>query len=161
MSTGYLISLAASFAIVLGARFVFASLPLRRVATPMTIGDAIFAVAGIVGLLFHCGAMFFRSAVSVLPGTHTLIHGIDAMGTFSIIWYVVAAALLLLGLRHQHPIMVVAMVLALTGVGTTMYDGASLQVHLASIFIFVVTLAGIAAIAVLPPWRHGLEVNRS
>lgn len=44
--------------------------------------------------------------------------------------------------------------LAFTAVGVTMYDGGSLDVHLAAIFASVVVLAVIVAALVLPPSRR-------
>lgn len=151
MSTGYLVSLALIVAAMLGARWLFPFLPVRRLASPMTAADAVLAAVGMAGLVFHCGAMFFRSVVAALPGAGAVIDEIDALGTTSIIWYVGAAVLVLLALRHQHPITLGVVALALVAVGVTMYDGGSLQTHLAAIFILVLILAGVAAMLVLPP----------
>lgn len=160
MSTGFLSSLAVTVAAILGARFLFAALPLRSVAVPMTAVDAVLSLVGTAGLLLHCSAMFFQSAVSTLPGADSLIGQIVGMGTSSIIWYVGPAALLLLGLRRQHPIMLAVVALALTAVGITMYDNGSLQTHLAAIFALVVVLAGLVATAVVSPWRRGSAAVR-
>lgn len=152
MSIGFLTSLAVVVVVVVGTRFAFDALPLRR-AVPVTVTDAAVAGVGVVGLAFHCGAMFFRSLVEAWPGAATVISEIDALGTVSVIWYVVAAVLVLLGLRRQYPVPLAVAAVALIAVGVTMYDGGSLHAHLTAIFISVVVLAGVAATLVLPPWR--------
>ncbi|MDQ6776111.1 MAG: hypothetical protein M3071_07820 [Actinomycetota bacterium] len=158
MSTGFLVSLAVVVAVLLSARFLLAALPLRRVAVPVTITDVALAGVGILGLAFHCGAMFSRSLVEWLPGTGSVIREIGALGTGSVILYVVPALLVLLGLRRQHPVAPVVMALALAAVGVTMYDGGSLQAHLTAIFVAVVALAAVATMLTLPPWWHGPTV---
>jgi len=161
VSFGFLIGLAAVVAVVLGARFVFAALPLRRVAVQVTITDAMLAGVGVLGLAFHCGAMFSRSAVEWLPGAGAVIREIGALGSASILWYLVPALLVLLGLRRQHPVALAVVALALAAVGITMYDGGSLQVHLTAIFITVVILAAVATMLMLPPsWRNPAVAQR-
>jgi hypothetical protein len=68
------------------------------------------------------------------------------------VWYAVPAALVVLGLRRQHPAALTAVSLALTAVGITMYDGGSLPTHLTAIFVSVVILASVASTLLLPPW---------
>ncbi len=119
----------------------------------LTVTDAALAAVGIAGLVFHCGAMFFRSGTEALPGVDPLVRQIDALGTISVILYVVPAALVTLGLRRQTPLAVAAVVAALTAVGVTMYDGGPLDTHLTAIFVSIVTLAIVASALVLPPWR--------
>ncbi len=154
VSAGFVVSLAVVVAALLGARFLIAAFPLRDVAVRMTATDAALAGAGLLGLGFHCGAMFFRSGIAALPGANAVAGEISALGTVSIIWYVVPGALVLLGLRRQYPLALAAVALALAAVGITMYDGGSLQEHLSAIFIAVVILAAVSAMLLLPPWQR-------
>lgn len=153
MSTGFLIALAAVVAVLLLARLVLPALPLRQAAVRITVVEALLAVVGSLGLAFHCLAMFFRSLVDPLPGAGAAISDVRALGTASLIWYVVPAVLVLLGFRRQHRAAVVGLALALTAVGITMYNGGSVSTHLAAIFVSVVVAALIASALVLPPWR--------
>lgn len=154
MSAAFVVSVAAVVAVILGSRFLLTALPLAHIALPISIADAVLAGVGVLGLAFHCGAMFSRSLVAWLPGTGPAIHEIGALGTASVIWYLVPALAVLLGLRRQHPLAVVVVALALAAVGITMYDGGSLQAHLTAIFVAVVILAGVATTLLLPPWRR-------
>ena len=154
MSTPFLLSLAGVVVVVLGARFLSAGLPLRGSARRITLPDAALIVAGAIGLAFHCVAMFFRRVVDPLPGADAVISDIRALGTSSIIWYVVPAVLVLLGLRRVHPAALAVAALAFVAVGVTMYDEGPLDIHLAAIFTSVVILALITATLVLPPSRH-------
>jgi len=154
MSTPFLLSLAGVVVVVLGARFLSAGLPLRGLARRITLPDAALIVAGAIGLAFHCVAMFFRRVVDPLPGADAVISDIRALGTSSIIWYVVPAVLVLLGLRRVHPAALAVAALAFVAVGVTMYDEGPLDIHLAAIFTSVVILALIPATLVLPPSRH-------
>lgn len=124
----------------------------------MTLTDAVLSGAGFLGLVFHCAVMFSQSFADALSGASAAVGQINAMGTASIIWYAVPAALVLLGLRRQHPITLAAVLLALAAVAVTMYDGGSLQVHLSAIFVLVVVLAGITVLA-LPPSRQARAVS--
>ena len=152
MSTSYLVGLLTAVAVVFGARLVLAALPVRRFAMPVTVTDASLFGVGVAGLALHCGAMFVSGWVEPLP--EAVISDIRALGTASIIWYVVPAVLVILGLRRQHPVTLAMIALALVAVGITMYDGSSLQVHLTVIFVSVVLLAGVVAMLVLPPWQR-------
>jgi len=159
VSIRFLIGLAIIVAIVVGARFLSAVLPLRRLARPIAFRDAVLVGVGVVGLTFHCGAMFFRRVVEVLPGTGPVIGDIRALGTASVIWYVVPAALVLFGLRRLHPVGLAVVALALGAVGITMYNGGSLDVHLAAIFVSVVLLVGAVAALVQGPSRRTPAVS--
>lgn len=154
VSTGFLVSLVAVVLAVLGARFLIAALPLRRGTVRLTVADLVLVTIGMAGLIFHCGAMFFQSVVKALPGTDPVVGWINALGTTSIILYVVPAALILLGLRRQSLIPLAVVALGLTAVGVTMYNGGSLQAHLTAIFISVVLLAANAAMLIQPPGRR-------
>ncbi|MCY7373103.1 MAG: hypothetical protein LH461_05310 [Spirochaetaceae bacterium] len=154
MSTGFLVGLGVAVAVILGARLALSALPLRGPARRVTITDATLSVVGAAGLAFHCVAMFFRRVVDPLPGADAVISDIRALGTASIIWYVVPAVLVLLGLRRVHPVGLAVAALAFVAVGVTMYDEGPLDIHLAAIFTSVVVLALVTATLVLPPTRH-------
>jgi len=153
VSTSYLVGLLVAVIVIFGARLVFAVLPLRRFALPVTATESIVFGVGAAGLVLHCSAMFFSRLVEPLPGADPVINDIRALGTASIIWYVVPAVLVILGLRRQHPVALAMTALALVAVGVTMYNGGSLHVHLAAIFVSVLVLAGVTAMLVLPPRR--------
>ena len=144
-------------AVVLGARLMSSALPLSRYSTPISLGDVGLVGVGLVGLSFHCAAMFFRGSVEWLPGTDSAITDIRSLGTTSVVWYVIPSALVLLGLRRQHPVALALVTLALVAVGITMYNGGSSQVHLTSIFICVVVLAAAGAALVRRPERRPRE----
>lgn len=139
---------------LLSARLLLGFLPLRALAVPVSVADAALVLVGLLGLVFHCGAMFFPGRFDRIPLALTAIRQINRLGTVSIVWYAVAAILVLAGLRRQHPVAVIVVALALAAVGITMYDGGPLHVHLAAIFTAVVVLAGCGAILILPPWRR-------
>lgn len=151
MSTTFLVSLVVVVAAAFTARWASAALPLRRAAQPMSAAQAVMGAVGLSGLAFHCAAMFFRQAVALLPGSEAISDDIRALGTASVIWYVVPAVLVVLALRRQHPAAVALVALALTGVGVTMYNGGPLQVHLAAIFTSVLVIATVMALLVIPP----------
>ncbi len=160
MSDGYLTVLTVVVVLVLASRYVLPFLPLSRWAAPMSVGDTVLFGSGVVGLALHCGAMFFPSSVRAVPGGHQVIRVVDPMGTTSILWFAVAAALVMVGLRRQHPVALAGAALSLAAVGYTMYDGGRLHTHLHAIFVAVVVLAVILATLVLPPWRPGKPVAR-
>jgi hypothetical protein len=154
MSTGYVLGLALVVVVGVGLRVLVPAPPWRAVATRVTVTDAVLVALGSLGLAFHCGAMFFPAVFQHLPGTHTVIDRINAMGTASILWYGVAAALVVSGLRRHHPVVVGLVVLALVAVGVTMYDGGPLTTHLVTIFLSVVVLVGVVTAVTLPPRRR-------
>ena len=160
MSSRYLITLGLVVAVVLLIGVLVRLLPggrrLPGVGGPIGMGDGALVGVGVVGLVFHCGAMFFRSRVAEIPGTAGAIRQIDAMGLGSQVWYVVAAGLVLIGLRRQvrrvgalgGGVSVTLLAVALMGVGVTMYDGGALDLHLTAIFASVTILASIVALSV-------------
>lgn len=126
----------------------------------MSAAQAALVGVGLAGLAFHCGAMFFRRIVALLPGSDAVSGDIRALGTLSIVWYVVPALLVVLGLRRQHPAAVGVVALALTWVGVTMYDsGPLLQVHLTAIFLAVLVIATVVAALVIPPRPQGRRLS--
>lgn len=122
----------------------------------VSLADAALVLVGTAGLAFHCLAMFFRALIEPLPGAGPAISDIRALGTASVVWYVVPAVLVLLGLRRQQPLAVAALALCLVAVALTMFVAGSLQVHLTTIFASVVVSTLVAATLVLPPRRAGL-----
>jgi hypothetical protein len=155
MSTGYVVGLAIVVVVGVGLRVLVPALPWRAIATRITVTDAVLVVLGSLGLVFHCGAMFFSSLFRHIPGTHTVIGQINAMGTASILWYAVVAALVVLGLRRHHSVVVGLVVLALLAVGVTMYDTGPLTTHLVAIFLSMVVLVGVTTALTLPPLHQG------
>lgn len=151
MSTSFVLSLLAVVVLVACARLVLRGLPLSNLAKRLSVGDAVMSGVGLLGLAFHCGAMFFTGLVQAIPGAQDPTEAINALGTASIVWYVVAALLVLAGLRRLHWSGVVLVSVALIAVGVTMYNGGPLNVHLATIFAAVVVLAVVAAALLLPP----------
>jgi hypothetical protein len=154
VSRGFVTWLALAVVVIVASRYVFVGLPLRRIAVRVTVTDAAFISVGLVGLAFHCGAMFFRNTAQRIPGSHSAIRAIDAMGTASRVWFIVPAILVVIGLRRQYPLALLAVAAALATVGATMYDHGPLRTHLTAIFLAVVIHAVVAATLVLPPWRQ-------
>ena len=161
MSTRFVVGLVVVVAVVLGARVLSADLPERRFAKRVTVVDTVLLGVGVAILAFHCGAMFFPRLVDPLPGVDAAAGDIRALGTVSIVWYVVPAVLVLLGLWRQHLIGQAAVAVALAAVGITMYNGGSLQAHLAAIFMSVLNLVGVTAALLLPPWRRARDQRLS
>jgi len=127
------------------ARMVLPVLPWRRVSVRLDPVDVVLSVLGVLGLAFHCGAMFYRSTILSVPGTETGVAEINALGAVSIVAFAVPAALLIVGLRRISSLGLMLIVLALAAVGTTMYDAGPLAAHLAAIFATVMLLALCAA----------------
>ena len=153
MSRSYLTWMSATVVLILLARFVFDALPVRRIAARVGVLDTALIGIGVAGLTFHCGAMFFRSTAERFPGTDSAIRAINSMGTSSRVWFIVPAVLVVIGLRRQHPVVLLVVAAALVAVGVTMYDHGALRTHLRAIFASVVVLATVASAFVVPPWR--------
>lgn len=157
MSTRFLLELVAVVVVLLAARLLRRELPVRGFAARLSTGDGVALIVGTLGLVFHCGAMFFRSRVEAIPGTGAAVRAVDALGGLSVVWYVVAALLVLLGLRRLPRLAVALLALALLAVGVTMYDGGPLHVHLTAIFVAVLLLAAVVFLLALPPWHTHKE----
>lgn len=153
MPTSFVLSLISVVALVMCSRLLLGALPLRNVARRLSAAEAVVCGIGLVGLAFHCGAMFATGLVQAIPGAQDPTEAINALGTASIVWYVVPAVLVLAGMRRLHWSGVVAVSVALIAVGVTMYSGGPLNVHLATIFAAVVVLAVVAAALLLSPFR--------
>lgn len=154
MTGRFVVSLVIVVGLLLAARLVLPALPLRRPARPASLPDAAVTGVGMLGLVFHCTAMFNRGLVDWLPGSAGPIEQIRALDAYSQVWYIVAAVLVMLGLRRQQPAALLAIALALGAVGVTMYDKGGLQPHLVAIFAFVTILAAVMTMLVLPPGRR-------
>jgi hypothetical protein len=134
--------------LIIMSRFAFARRLPSRTGRPVRFVDAVLIALGTLGLVFHCAAMFYRTAASSVPFAHPLVVAINAMGPASIALFVLPAVLLMIGLRRQHPVIITIEALTLAAVGVTMYDHARLAAHLTAIFIAVVALAAIVAFVV-------------
>jgi hypothetical protein len=153
VSPTYLALLASVSMAILASRLLFRGIPLPGVASRLSALDAIVLTSGIIALVIHCGAMFFRSRFRSFPEGHWVIRTVDPLGTSSIFWFALAALLVLVGLRRQGVVVSGVVGASLAAVGITMYDGGSIHTHLAAIFVAVVVLAGVIATVVIPPWR--------
>jgi hypothetical protein len=134
--------------LVIASRFVFARRLRTRAGRPVRVIDGALIMVGTLGLVFHCFAMFYRSAASSVPFARPFVEAVNGMGPASVTLFVVPAALLLVGLRHQHAYVITIEVLTLLAVGVTMYDHRGLAAHLTAIFIAVTALATIVAFVV-------------
>ena len=153
MSHAYVTGLLAVVVVAVAARLLLPVLPIRRYTGRLSTVDTLCLVVGSVGLVLHCGAMFFRTSVASWPTGPSVIRVIDPMGTASITWYAVAAALIVLGLRRQHPLLVAVVAVSLVAVGFTMYDGGPLRTHLDTIAPAVVLFVASMVMFTDPPWR--------
>ncbi|MCH8561390.1 MULTISPECIES: hypothetical protein [unclassified Nesterenkonia] len=154
MSTSFVVMLIAVVLALLVFRWVAPGLPLERVTRRLTVLDLLLIVLGVLGLILHCAAMFFRSWVAAVPGTGGVINQINSMGVASMVWYAVPALLVMIGLRRQHWIGLVLLAASLLAVGVTMYDGSTLSIHLATIFIAGVMIAAVLLLLSTPPWAR-------
>lgn len=151
VSPGFVITLGLVVLALLVARLVLPGLPVPGRSITLTRGETVTAFVGILLLVFHCGAMFFPRTIAHIPGTDSIAHDIRTLGLVSQVWYVVPAALVVIGLRRLPPIPVLAIAGALLAVGVTMYDHGPLQTHLNAILVAVVALASaLAAMVRLP-----------
>lgn len=154
MSNSFVVALAAVVLALLVLRLVLPGLPPRRVARRLSWLDLCLTVIGVLGLVLHCAAMFFRPLVAALPGTEGLISQINSLGTASVVWYVVPALAVMVGLRRQHWIALISLAIALSAVGITMYNGTALSTHLDTIFVAGVMIAATVFLLTIPPWAR-------
>lgn len=134
--------------VLLVLRFSVSALPPRGLARPLRPVDGVIALVGVLGLVGHCGAMFYPAVIGLIPGARVYMRVVNAMGTTSVVLYVVPAVMIMIGLRRQHPAAVVLLAASVLGVGITMYDGGSLNVHLTAISIAELVLALFAALLI-------------
>ncbi|MEO5779261.1 MAG: hypothetical protein ABIO34_01740 [Arthrobacter oryzae] len=152
MSNEFVLSLAGIAVLLFLVRLLVPAVPPAWLARRITTGELALTVVGLVGLILHCGAMFFESVVAAIPGTGPAIGQINGMGTASMVWFAVPSVLLLVGLRRQLPVALAVLAFALLAVGITMFNGAALATHLVTIYAAAVVIAGIMFVLVLPPW---------
>ncbi len=141
MPLPYAVALVGTVLLALVLRMAVPRSPVPRLARPLPRVDAVVAGLGVLGLVFHCTAMFYRRVVEAIPGTSAAVDLVNRMGPASVVMYVVPAVLVLVGLRRQHPAVLGLLTLALVAVGVTMYNGSPLPTHLATIVATAVVLA--------------------
>ncbi len=146
MSDRFVVVLGLAVLAVLSARLFVPGIPLRSRAGTTTGPDLALLALGVAGLVFHCGAMFFRSTFTHLPGSETPIAQITAMGGPSRIWFAIPAVLVVLALRRRPRIAVALVALALAAVGLTMYDAGPLRLHLTAIFVAALAIAAVVSL---------------
>lgn len=151
MSAGYLASLGVAVTALFAGRFLFRGLALPRQAVSLSLSEMVMAGVGVAALAFHCAAMFFPGAVSLLPGSDGVSNDIRELGVRSMIWYAAPAIAVLASLRRAHRGALAAALVALSLVGITMYDGGPLSYHLLAIWMGTITLAAVFATFVRPP----------
>ncbi|MEO5609723.1 MAG: hypothetical protein ABIQ61_14755 [Ornithinibacter sp.] len=143
----------AGLALALAARLVLTGLP-RRSAVALGTGPAVLLGVGVLGLVGHCAAMFYRNLTLAIPGTGGYVDAVNGMGLTSKVLYAVPALLVLIALRRLPVPALAVLTLAFAVVGVTMYDGSALTTHLGAILFSVLALAGCLAGWVLLP-RQG------
>ncbi len=153
MTTGFSITLAVVAVLVLLARFVVPQLPVKSRAARLSSVDAALLGVGVLGLVFHCTAMFSRRIYDGAAVLRPLVGAVNSMGVASVVLFVVPALLILIGLRRQQRGALAALSLTLIAVGVTMYVRGPLPLHLAAIFAATIALAALVSLFVLPPWR--------
>jgi hypothetical protein len=147
----YVVSLVGVVIVLIVVRLAVRWRPGRPWARSISTSDLALVIVGAVGLAFHCTAMFYRGAVSVIPGTQSTVAAINAMGLTSVLLFAAPAVLLVIGLRRQYVVVLTLVLASLVGVGITMYDSGPLSSHLAAIFISVVVLAVIGTQLIAGP----------
>lgn len=121
-------------------RLVLPSLPLARFARPMSRLGPITLAGGALGLTLHCAVMFYPGVFGSF-GTGPYASTVNRLGPGSIALFVIPGVLLLVGLRRQRAVVLVALTAALVAVGITMYDHGPLGAHLTAISVLVILLA--------------------
>lgn len=159
MPTTLVVPLLVVVGVLILLRLVLPALPLRRWSRPIRPLDLGLAALGVLGLVLHCGAMFFPAVLAVVPGSDGYVAVVNALGTGSVVLYVLPAVLTVVGLRSQHPSAVTLLVIVLVAVGTTMYDGGPLNQHLAAIAAAVLVLAATGALLIRPPARSSASIR--
>lgn len=153
MPTPLVVTLLVVVVVLVALRLSVRALPLRRWSRPIRPVDLGLAALGVLGLVLHCGAMFFPAVLGIVPGSDGYAAVVNALGTGSVMLYVLPAVLTVVGLRSQHPVAVALLVIVLVAVGITMYDGGPLDQHLAAITAAVLVLAAIGTLLISPPAR--------
>lgn len=115
----------------------------------LRLGRVDLAVAGaaLATLGFHCGAMFFPSAVAVVPGTDGLAESVRDFGAVSQVEYWVPAGMLVVALRRAWRPLLVGQAAVLATVGVTMFWSFGLNAHLTAIAAAFLITAAVALAA--------------
>jgi hypothetical protein len=153
VSAGFSITLAVSVLLILLARFVVPQLPVKSRAVRLSLPDAALVGVGVLGLLFHCTAMFSRQIYEGASAIKPLVGLVNSMGVVSVVLFVLPAVLILIGLRRQQRGALAVLSLTLIAVGVTMYVDGPLQLHLTAIFAATIVLAVLVSLFVLAPRR--------
>ena len=157
MTATFAVTLAGVFVLILLARPLLPQLPLAGRSVRLSWVDAVLFLCGVVGLAFHCSAMFYRSLFDGIGPLGPLVDMVNEMNVASIILFVGPALLVVIGLRRHDRVALAVLALSLLVVGVTMYAGSPLNVHLGAIFVAVVALAGHVALFVIPPWQRAAK----
>ena len=128
-----------AFAVVTVAVRLFVGHPLLRSRSVRVtkLGSAVAFVSGLL-LVFHCAAMFFGPWINALPLLQTPADMVRSMGVGSEIADWVPAAFLVVAWRRVWGPALLALVVAIVGVGVTMYWPYPLVVHLAWLTAIIV-----------------------
>jgi len=157
VTAAFAVTLVGVCVLLLLARLVVPQLPLAGHSVRLSWVDAVLLLCGVVGLAFHCAAMFYRPLFGGIGPLGPLVDMVNEMNVASIILFVVPALLVLIGLRRHYRVSLAVLTLSLLVVGVTMYAGTPLNVHLGTIFVAVVALVGHVALFVIPPWQRAAQ----
>ena len=144
MSLPWTLALVAVVVVALILRITLRQLPLPS-ASPLSVGRMTALGLGVLGLAAHCVAMFFTDVARAVPGSGGYIDGVNGLGITSMVLYAVPALLVITGLWPVARWALATVVVLLVAVGVTMYNGGPLTVHLTTILLVVITLAGTTA----------------
>lgn len=158
MPTTLVVTLFIVIVVLIALRLTVRVLPLQRWSRPIRPVDLVLAALGVLGLVLHCGAMFFPAVLGVVPGSDGYAAVVNALDTGSVVLYVLPAVLTVVGLRHQQRVVVALLVIVLVVVGITMYDGGPLDQHLAAITAAILVLAATGTLLISPPARSSASV---
>lgn len=103
------------------------------------------AAVMVAALVFHCAAMFFPDWVDAVPFAEGPAASVRALGPASQVAYWLPSVGVVIALRRVWPPALGLLVVALVGVGYTMFVPHSLTTHLAWITAAALTLVTIAA----------------
>ncbi len=117
----------------------------QRRARAIPSGELVVAAIAVALLVFHCGAMFFMDWVDAVPFAEapaTAVRDLDSAASRVAYW--APAATLVIALRRLWPPALLFLVVALIGVGYTMFVPHALTTHLAWLASAVVAVVLIA-----------------
>ena len=157
MTAAFAATLAGASVLLLLTRLLVPQLPLAGRSVRLSGVDAVLLLGGVVGLAFHCAAMFYRTLFDRIGPLGPLVMMVNEMNAASIILFVVPALLVLIGLRRHYWVAQAVLALTLIVVGVTMYAGSPLNIHLGAIFVAVVALVSHLALFVIPPWQRAAQ----